>query len=319
MCGQWGIHGYQKNNHDETAFNNWQAVLKQLAHKNCYITLWGGEPLLAPGVFDLARKIKDSGHKLAVVTNGTLLEKHADDWVTADNLFISIDGPAEIHDTIRGIPGCFDRIDRGIRKIRKNFPLQKISILTTLLEENYNKLTELGKYLSGIPADCWILGPQIFLSRTRLEKYRSFLDKMNFPDCSSGSWLAEFPPGLGKKIEQYSAELITLFPELDIKIGGHGFTPGMIEKWYDKPDSAPVQKCYAPWRRLSIRSDGSTSFCLDITDGSLGGISEHTPAEIFSGQIAENFRNEIRYGGNPACSRCIWNLHPEDYRYSGKP
>ena len=39
------------------------------------INLTGGEPLLHPGFFDLARTIRSHGHRLAVLTNGTLIDR----------------------------------------------------------------------------------------------------------------------------------------------------------------------------------------------------------------------------------------------------
>lgn len=72
------------------------------------IVLEGGEPLCHPYFLDVIKTIKSYGLSIDVLTNGTLLDSttatslaHALD-PKLDALQISIDGPKQVHDSIRG-------------------------------------------------------------------------------------------------------------------------------------------------------------------------------------------------------------------------
>ncbi|MCK6491611.1 MAG: SPASM domain-containing protein, partial [Planctomycetes bacterium] len=86
------------------------------------------------------------------------------------------------------------------------------------------------------------------------------------------------------------------------------------------PGSSPAiphQHCWAPFRRLSIRADGSTNVCLDIADGSFGDVRASTPQAILASERAARFRAAITRLENPACRRCAWRWHGPDYRKAG--
>ncbi len=94
---------------------------------------YGGEPLLQrrliESVVEEARKKVPSGSRLsfAVTTNGWLLNDAAVDFLArnAFDLFVSLDGPARVHDryrcTVTGRP-TFDRVWNRISRIRERHP-----------------------------------------------------------------------------------------------------------------------------------------------------------------------------------------------------
>lgn len=55
--------------------------------------------------------ITDAGLRCNIITNAMLLEKYAEDLVNLgiDEIIFSLDGPREIHDTIRGGEGIFNQ------------------------------------------------------------------------------------------------------------------------------------------------------------------------------------------------------------------
>ena len=85
------------------------------------INLTGGEPLLHPEFFALAREIRLRGHRLGVLTNGTLIDAACAERLAALHpvfVQVSLDGPERIHDGIRG-EGNFARAVRGIDCLKR--------------------------------------------------------------------------------------------------------------------------------------------------------------------------------------------------------
>ena len=111
QCNLFCAHCYQK----ERASHMPDEMLRETLDKYCRfleenhfsgrVYLTGGEPLLHPRFFDLAREITDRGLMLAVLTNGTLIDRMtANRLALLHPLFVqvSLDGVWEVHDRIRG-------------------------------------------------------------------------------------------------------------------------------------------------------------------------------------------------------------------------
>jgi radical SAM protein with 4Fe4S-binding SPASM domain len=90
---------------DEIGDDNFHKVLNELIDCKCkQLTLSGGEPfLLGEKVFRYAKAIKQAGLKALIVTNGTIIDPAYETYYSLfDTIQISIDGPCEIHEAIRG-------------------------------------------------------------------------------------------------------------------------------------------------------------------------------------------------------------------------
>ena len=136
----------------------WLRVVDQAASARPAFYFTGGEPLLYKGLDRILRHIKSKGLIAAVVTNATTLAQHADSLVEAgvDNVTVSLDGPEEVHDRIRGAAGTFRRATQGIRALQearrraaKAFPAIKVNCVITrhsipTLLDTYQIVRELG-------------------------------------------------------------------------------------------------------------------------------------------------------------------------------
>jgi AdoMet-dependent heme synthase len=106
------------------------------------LIMTGGEPLLRPDFFELARYARDAGLRPVLATNGVLVTSD----VAADiasvgipRVSISIDGPtAEEHDTFRKVPGAFEASLAGIANLRAAGV--SVQINTTLTRRNRGRL-----------------------------------------------------------------------------------------------------------------------------------------------------------------------------------
>jgi heme b synthase len=86
------------------------------------MVLSGGEPLYRPDIFDIAAYGVESGFRMALATNGTLVDatcaaRIAD--VGVSRVAISLDGAnPQTHDRFRNVPGAFADAVRGIHLLR---------------------------------------------------------------------------------------------------------------------------------------------------------------------------------------------------------
>ncbi len=87
------------------------------------VILTGGEPLMRPDIFEVARYGTDKGLRMVMAPNGTLLtpekaRQMADAGI--QRISISLDGAdRERHDAFRGVDGAFDGALQGIRHARE--------------------------------------------------------------------------------------------------------------------------------------------------------------------------------------------------------
>ncbi len=109
------------------------------------INLTGGEPLTHPDFFRIAQEIRNRNIALGILTNGTLIDDETAAKIAKLSpkfVQISLDGPEEIHDAIRGA-GQFQAALRGVDSLKKAGV--KVSISFTAMKSNYTSLPALAK------------------------------------------------------------------------------------------------------------------------------------------------------------------------------
>ncbi len=85
-----------------------------------FFDLSGGEPLLRKDLSILAKKASSYGCLVSMNTNGTLLKNRRASEIAEvfDVVVISLDGPKEIHDKIRGVTGTYDRAIEAVKLLK---------------------------------------------------------------------------------------------------------------------------------------------------------------------------------------------------------
>ncbi|HJX57133.1 MAG TPA: heme d1 biosynthesis radical SAM protein NirJ [Thiobacillus sp.] len=108
------------------------------------LILSGGEPLLRPDIYDVARRAKEMGFYVGLSTNGTLIDESNIGQIAAigfDYVGVSLDGIAATHDTFRRMDGAFDKSMHGIRLCKARGI--KVGIRFTLTQDNAHDLPAL--------------------------------------------------------------------------------------------------------------------------------------------------------------------------------
>ena len=107
------------------------------------LILSGGEPLLRPDIFEIARHAKAMGFYTALSSNGTLIDDANVESIAAvgfDYLGISIDGIGETHDRFRRKEGAFEAAMRGLRLCRERGI--KVGLRFTMTQDNATELPQ---------------------------------------------------------------------------------------------------------------------------------------------------------------------------------
>jgi heme d1 biosynthesis radical SAM protein NirJ len=118
------------------------------------LILSGGEPLLRPDIFDIARRAKAMRFFTALSSNGTLIDETMTRRIAAENfdyVGISLDGLEDIHDRFRRKQGAFAASLKAIRLCRDAG--LKVGVRFTLTNDNFSDFPGLLKLVEdeGIP------------------------------------------------------------------------------------------------------------------------------------------------------------------------
>ena len=106
----------------------------------------GGEPLIYPGLQQALRRAKALGLRTSVTTNGTLLDPPRLEALRdlVGLLAISLDGPPDLHNEIRGSSSAFDRLITGIENLRSTGI--KFGFIHTLTRTSWEHLVWLADF-----------------------------------------------------------------------------------------------------------------------------------------------------------------------------
>ena len=119
------------------------SVVDQLADLGCeVVTLSGGEPTLRDDWEAIAAAAHGRGLLVNMVTNGTLVDDALADRLASSalcNVAVSLDGPRDVHEAIRG-EGTFEPTARAVERLaRRGVPA---AVMATVSQYNLDRLEE---------------------------------------------------------------------------------------------------------------------------------------------------------------------------------
>jgi MoaA/NifB/PqqE/SkfB family radical SAM enzyme len=107
--------------------------------------LFGGEPLVRKDVGALVTYARRRGFLTTINTNGSLLAAKAESLKDLDIAFVSLDYPADYNDYIRGRPGTFGEVTRGIDRIRA-VAGTRVVLVTTISSLNREAVEPMARF-----------------------------------------------------------------------------------------------------------------------------------------------------------------------------
>ena len=187
MCRQWGRDQDIADNrtwydrHRELPLSTWVSLLDQVTSFRPWLYVTGGEPLLSPNFRGFVEAARQRGLAVHLQTNGTMLAEVAEFLVKTGVLAVSIslDGPPEVHDAIRGVKGTFGKLARGVEALlaaraKFNSPTPVVGFNCTITKGNLDFLGEMVPLAIQMQADTLQIQHTMFNSRENVARHNSF-------------------------------------------------------------------------------------------------------------------------------------------------
>lgn len=126
----------------------WQEIYQLEFSPSFNVT--GGEPLLRKDLFNILERMSSNKFKVYLLTNGTLIDSRVADQLAGqeiNGIQVSIEGPEEIHDTIRG-KGSFEAACRGVEcLVRSGLNVTLNATLSSLNAEQLPAIVDIASSL----------------------------------------------------------------------------------------------------------------------------------------------------------------------------
>ena len=278
------------------------------------VNITGGEPFVRKNLLAIFDLFQSKGMRCDyITTNGTVIsEDRAEALVELTksgflrHVSVSIDGPPEFHDEVRGQKGAFKKSSDNIRLLRNVFERRGIhlplSINTTLTSGNLHLLRKVVDEAEMLGVDLVGLNQLMFATTKEIEETLAIIGE-NDPNVISthvtddpGIDPAQVPPVLRDAVAYAKTKGITInwrpaqsFDDLE-----HYYTP-------DRPLKG---QCFYPFFGGRITYDGKVHFCPFIRV-EVGDLREQSLEEVWNSPRYMELRGKfLEHGIFPVCRRC---------------
>ncbi len=277
----------------ELTLDDLKGVLDDLAasfHFKPFIHLIGGEPLLYRDLIPLLAYIKEQGFNCSLTTNGLLLERYAADLVRLglDRIHVSIDGPPQIHDEVRGVPGAHARAIAGIRALvaarqAEGTSRPSITINTVITPESLPHLAAMVPIAQAAGADSLSFQHLMFSDCSRRDGAALDVDRL----------LADIP-ALKQQAKAVGLPL-TFYPRMSDQ---------KLRIYYQGSEDELNRKCVFPWYVTRVDMLGNVTPCRGFVVDNVK-TKSGSFRKVWNSRRFRDFRNELaRQGIFPDCGRC---------------
>ena len=349
MCGQWGdtgifrADGFSASATDgekerkriqeligakrQLALADYVRLLDEIAPFRPIVSLFGGEPFLYPEILPLIREVKKRGLTCTIITNGGRLEQNAKELVEAgiDSVAVSIDGPPDVHDRIRGQKGAYEKATSGVRaladwrkRLGRALPMQ-IAILP-VTDLNLEAVGAAVAALRELPLDTINVGLRWFIPKSVGAEYERVMRETFGIEATSWKGFDFDASDLATTRARQLGELVRLLKGLkrrrflDSTLGRPwtSFVPDVPpdripEYFRDFSQTFGHTMCPVAWYFAQVEPDGEVCFCGDFPDYFIGNVRRQTFREIWTGEKAGKFREKLAREPLPICARCCGN------------
>jgi MoaA/NifB/PqqE/SkfB family radical SAM enzyme len=320
MCGQWGERGSLKNllpaiTRRYLEITLIKRLIEEVKTFHPTITLFGGEPLLHPHWADVVKLIKGAGLRCNMISNGILLKKRAEEAVRLglDEIIFSLDGPAEVHDRIRGGRGVFRRALEGfqhLERVKKKYGKKRpaVNVNTVIWEENQGILQEIVKQAARFGAQTITFHHLIFADQKAFDETERITQVAL--GCNSPDWagfIQDELPRIDPAVVIAQKRLIKRGKNAVRAFFYPNLTDDEIRAYYSSFSFLPSSykpRCLSPWMVAYVLPDGSVKPCLSL-GYKMGDLHEASFKEIWNGERAIKFRRLLKQQRYfPVCPRC---------------
>ncbi|MBI3272528.1 MAG: radical SAM protein [Planctomycetes bacterium] len=299
--------------HPEISLERFKRLVDEVRSFKPKIAITSTEPLLYKPIVEAIRYAREAGLHVQVTTNAFLLDRYAKAFVEAglNELWVSLDGPAAVHNQVRGVPRSFERAVDGmlaVMKHRKELN-RRLPVLATNFAISNHNFHSLTAYLDSVQELGLDLEQLVFSHMNYVLPETAAKHNLEYghicrttPSSVTGATPLEVDTDV---LWDQLLKIKTEYAHLPI-----GFTPemdrGELEDFYRRPDRFIHQdRCQVPWFMAQILATGDLIPMTRCFNMPLGNIHDGTFAEAWNGEKMRQFRVHLqRFGTFPACSRC---------------
>jgi MoaA/NifB/PqqE/SkfB family radical SAM enzyme len=349
MCGQWGDTGIYRSDgfsasatdgekerdrirelvglNRQMALPDYVRLLDEISPWKPIVSLFGGEPLLYPDILPLVREIKSHGLTCTIITNGGRLEACAKELVDAgiDSIAVSIDGPPEVHNRIRGKADSYQKAEAGVRAVaaqrrKRGSAAPMLIAILPITEQNLETVAPAVETLRALPLDTINIGLRWFIPKEVGAEYEGVM-RETF-GVTGDSWKGfefDWSKHAASKTRQMT-DLVRLLRGLRRRryldsargMPWVSFVPdvpaeGVPEYFSDFSQTFGHNLCPVAWYFAQVEPDGEVCFCGDFPDYFIGNVRRQPFSEIWNGPKAWKFREKLAKEPLPICARCCGN------------
>ena len=222
---------------------------------------------------------------------------------SVDDLIVSLDGPAQVHDEIRGIPGAFLRLADGLAALRRLRPTIAMAARCTVQKKNFRCLRATvaaarGLGLNSVSFLAADVTSEAFNRPEGWSRQRQDTIALNVQEVEG---LSEEVEGL---IQACGGEIRTGF----IVESAEKLRRIVLHFRSHRVQAAPVApRCNAPWVSAVIEADGTVRPCFFHRP--IGNLYRGDLQAIINGPEALAFRRTLDVPSNPICRNCVCPLY----------
>ncbi len=312
---------YSEQCKDELSTEDWFQVLDNLHWFNI-VSFLGGEPFIRKDFLELLAYASNRC-RTHFITNGQLItDTHIEEIIgyapkrmTGRGLIfvgISIDGPEEVHDNIRGQKGAFNKaveVAYSLRKAREGRGKQapRIHITTVLQSDNVDFLHEM-------PAIAKRAGADVFnvTIENRTNPLESAMLTIQDPYSMRNFSFPEIPKDRLVKALDATLSAASL---ADIELRLPNMPNTSIVEHYAKSFSPENFTCYEPWTCLRIAYNGNAGSCHLAMAGN---VQESSLKTLWNNSKTRAFRKRIHRKLPLACAGCCSLSYCVNHRRSSE-
>lgn len=301
MCDIWRVN--ERREIGAAEVRAWLPEFTRLGVRR--VVLSGGEPLMHSDLWGVCEALRSAGIGVTVLTTGLLLRRFAGDLVRyCDDVIVSVDGPPEVHDRIRNVPGGFAKIVEGVRAVKAADAGVTVSGRCTVQQLNF-------RHLRGTVASAHEMG----LNRISFLAVDVATEAFNRP----GSWTVERARGVAldaTDLPLLAEEIAALERDCtaDIASGYISEPPEKLRRrllqyftaLVGTGDFAPID-CNAPWVSTVIETDGTVRPCF--FQPPLGNVREAGSLHaVLNSPSAVAWRRGLDTRRNAICRKCVCSI-----------
>jgi MoaA/NifB/PqqE/SkfB family radical SAM enzyme len=232
---------------------------------------------------------------VTLLSSGLLIERHARAIVEGiDDVIVSLDGPPEVHDRIRGIPLAFRMLTAGVQALHRLKPDFPVSARCTVQRANRANLR-----------DTVAAARRIGLAGISFLAADVTSTAFNRP--------AGWPPERHAGVALSSDDSAVLESEIELLIqqceaDGDGFVAEPPEKLRKLVRRSKAPACNAPWVSVVMEADGTVRPCFFHSP--IGQVhAGNTLLDVINGPRAIEFRATLDVASDPVCRNCVCSLN----------